>query len=51
MRDTSLKKTVSFTRMDAGTTADYALLEKIEKTYISGLPQRILSALGLCKTR
>jgi predicted HD phosphohydrolase len=31
--------------MDAGTTADYALLEKIEKTYISGLPQRILSAL------
>ena len=45
MRDTSLEKTVSFTRMDAGTTADYALLEKIEKAYISGLPQRILSAL------
>ena len=45
MRDTSLEKTVSFTRMDAGTKADYALLEKLEKSYISGLPQRILSAL------
>lgn len=45
MRDTSLEKTVSFTRMDAGTQADYALLEKLEKSYISGLPQRILSAL------
>ena len=45
MRDTSLEKTVSFTRMDAGTQADYALLEKLEKSYIRGLPQRILSAL------
>lgn len=45
MRDTSREKTVSFTRMDAGTTADYALLEKLEKAYISVLPQRILSAL------
>ena len=45
MRDTSLEKTVAFTRMDRGTKDDYALLETLEKAYINGLPQRILSAL------
>ena len=45
MKNASLEKTVSFARMDDGTKAGYAMLEKIENTYISGLPQRILSAL------
>ena len=45
MRDISPENTVSFTRMDRGTAQDYALLEKLEKAYISTLPERILSAL------
>ena len=36
---------VSFTRMDEGTEADYALLHKLEQDYISALPARILKAL------
>lgn len=45
MRDISPKNTVSFTRMDDGTAQDYALLKKLEKAYISTLPERILSTL------
>ncbi len=45
MTDTSLVKTVSFRRMDAGNKADYALLHDLEQAYIKTLPERILSAL------
>jgi len=45
MADTQPQQTVSFTRMEAGTKEDYALLDRLEKAYISALPQRILSAL------
>ena len=45
MTNTRLQQTVSFTRMEAGTKEDYALLDRLEKAYISALPQRILSAL------
>ncbi len=45
MANTQPQQTVSFTRMEAGTKEDYALLDRLEKAYISALPQRILSAL------
>ncbi|MGB1554368.1 MAG: peptidase, partial [Candidatus Puniceispirillaceae bacterium] len=45
MTNTQPQQTVSFTRMEAGTKEDYALLDRLEKAYISALPQRILSAL------
>ncbi|MGB1471310.1 MAG: HD domain-containing protein, partial [Candidatus Puniceispirillaceae bacterium] len=45
MTNTRPQQTVSFTRMEAGTKEDYALLDRLEKAYISALPQRILSAL------
>jgi len=38
-------KTVSFTRMDAGTKADYALLAKYEAEFCADLPNRIIKAL------
>ena len=37
---------VSFNRMDKGTTADYALLDKYEKQHIQALPDRLLKALA-----
>lgn len=37
---------VEFTRMQDGTHADYALLERYERVYLQTLPDRILSALG-----
>lgn len=36
---------VSFTRMDEGSTEDYALLHKLERDYVNALPDRILVAL------
>ena len=35
----------SFTRMDQGTKEDYALLHKLERQFISDLPDRLLAAL------
>ena len=37
--------TVSFTRMDAGTVEDYALLGKLEHEFVARLPDRLLGAL------
>lgn len=37
--------TVSFRQMKDGTRADYELLERIERQYVSALPERILTAL------
>jgi predicted HD phosphohydrolase len=37
---------VSFTSMADGTEADYALLDRYERVYASGLPSRIMAALG-----
>lgn len=37
--------TVSFKRMDEGTSEDYALLHKLERDYINALPDRLLQAL------
>lgn len=39
------EKQVSFTRMDAGTPADYKLLDRLEKKHISQLPDRLIAAL------
>ena len=36
---------VSFRRMDEGTPADYALLNKLEDEFVAALPERILAAL------
>ena len=36
---------VSFRRMDEGTPADYALLNKLEDEFVGALPERILAAL------
>ena len=36
---------VSFTRMDEGTTEDYALLDRYEREHVAELPDRILDAL------
>ena len=36
---------VSFRRMDEGTTADYALLNRLENEFVAALPERILAAL------
>ena len=36
---------VSFRRMDEGTTADYALLNRLEDEFVAALPERILTAL------
>ena len=36
---------VSFTRMDEGTPADYALLNTLEDKFVAALPERILAAL------
>lgn len=38
-------ETVSFRRMQDGTPADYALLQRLEDEYVAGLPDRILDAL------
>jgi predicted HD phosphohydrolase len=38
--------TVSFHRMEDGTRADYALLDRAEREYVRGLPDRLLGALG-----
>ena len=37
---------VSFRRMDEGTPADYALLNRLEDVFVSALPDRILAALA-----
>jgi len=37
--------TVSFTRMDEGTPAEYAFLGRLEHDYIAALPDRLLAAL------
>lgn len=37
--------TVSFTTMAEGTEADYRLLDELEQSHVSGLPDRILHAL------
>ena len=39
-------RTVSFTRMDEGTKADYSLLNDLEREYVSALPDRVLNALN-----
>ena len=39
------QRTVSFSRMDEGSAADYARWISFEKAYVSGLPDRLLSAL------
>jgi predicted HD phosphohydrolase len=39
-------RTVSFTEMQHGTTEDYLLLEKAERRFVAGLPDRVLDALG-----
>ena len=36
---------VSFRRMDEGTSADLALLNRLENEFVAALPERILSAL------
>jgi len=36
---------VSFRRMDEGTPADYALLNRLEDEFVAALPERILAAL------
>ena len=36
---------VSFTRMDEGTPADYAFLNKLEDQFVDSLPDRLLAAL------
>lgn len=41
--------TVSFTRMQDGTAADYELLEDLEKEYAKGLPARIEATLDNLK--
>ena len=42
---------VSFRRMDEGTPADYALLNRLEDEFVTTLPERILAALkGLEKS-
>ena len=38
---------VSFRRMDEGTPADYALLNRLEDKFVAALPDRILYAQGL----
>jgi predicted HD phosphohydrolase len=38
--------TVSFHRMEDGTREDYALLDRAEREYVRGLPDRLLGALG-----
>jgi len=40
------EQTVSFTRMDKGTVADYALLNKLEQKHIRSLPDRLMDALA-----
>ena len=35
---------VSFRRMDEGTPADYALLNRLEDEFVTALPERILDA-------
>jgi predicted HD phosphohydrolase len=37
--------TVGFTRMQDGTAADYALLDRLETQYIEALPDRLLAAV------
>ena len=36
---------VSFRRMDEGTPADYALLNRLEDQFVAALPDRILASL------
>lgn len=38
-------QTVSFRQMRDGTKADYELLERLEREYLAGLPDRVLEAL------
>ena len=38
-------ETVGFTRMEDGTAADYALLDRLETRYIEALPDRLLTAV------
>ena len=38
-------ETVGFTRMQDGTAADYALLDRLETRYIEALPDRLLAAV------
>ena len=38
---------VSFRRMDEGTPADYALLNRLEDEFVAALPERILAALNV----
>jgi predicted HD phosphohydrolase len=37
---------VSFRRMEEGTVADYALLDRLERKHAAKLPERIMAALG-----
>jgi predicted HD phosphohydrolase len=39
-------RVVSFRRMEDGTREDYELLERLEREYVRGLPDRILAALA-----
>ena len=47
MTDKPATGTVSFRRMEDGTREDYELLERAERDYVRGLPDRLLAAL--CK--
>ena len=40
-----MSETVSFTQMKDGTAEDYELLERLEKPYLAGTPDRILNEL------
>jgi predicted HD phosphohydrolase len=40
-----MKKIVSFRRMEDGTREDYLLLDRSEREYAAGLPDRVLHAL------
>lgn len=40
-----MNATVSFRRMEDGTREDYELLERLERDFVRGLPDRILQAL------
>jgi predicted HD phosphohydrolase len=46
----SKDNTVSFTRMDHGTTQDYVLLEKFEDQYRNDLPTRLMERLSAMDT-
>ena len=41
-----MKKIVSFRRMEDGTQEDYLLIDRSERAFAAGLPDRVLAALA-----